>query len=60
MKLSQNYFAVGSANDNEKLPCIVLVVNGNEVMRMPENHARKLADDLIRNANFLWPIEGEE
>ena len=57
MKLSENYFAVGAAKDADKQPCVVLVVRGMQIMSMPEDEARKLADDILRNANYLWPIE---
>lgn len=57
MRLSENYFAVGAASDPDKQPCVVLVVRGMTIMSMPEDEARKLADDILRNANYLWPIE---
>lgn len=57
MRLSENYFAVGAASDPDKQPCVVLVVRGMQIMSMPEDEARKLADDILRNANYLWPIE---
>lgn len=60
MKLSDNYFAVGAAHDDAHEPCVVLIAKGMQIMSLPENEARKLADDILRNANYLWPIEEEE
>ncbi len=60
MKLSDNYFAVGAARDEDSAPCVVIVTSHGITIRMPEDEARKLADDILRNANYLWPIEEEE
>jgi len=57
MKLSENFIAVGAADDEGSTPCVVIVSNYGVTMRMGEHTARKLADDILRNANFLWPVE---
>jgi hypothetical protein len=57
MNLSNNYVAVGTASDEDNAPCVVVVSKGNYVMSLPEHAARKLADDILRNANYLWPVE---
>jgi hypothetical protein len=36
-----------------------MVTSTGVIIRMPEHEARKLADDILRNANYLWPM-GEE
>lgn len=56
MSFATNYIAVGAAQDESDEPCVVMV---NTVV-LAERTARKLADDLLRDANYLWPIEGEE
>jgi hypothetical protein len=28
-------------------------------IQLPEDAARKLADDVLRNANYLWPMNEE-
>lgn len=60
MKLSDNYYAVGAAHNEDRDPCVVIVTSHGITIRLPENAARKLADDILRNANYLWPIEEEE
>ena len=57
---STNYVAVGAASDEGHEPCVVILIPGRMVLSMPESQARKLADDILRNANFLWPIEEDE
>lgn len=60
MTLSDNYFAVGAATQEGHAPCVVIVTGGGTVIRLSENSARKLADDILRNANYLWPTQEEE
>ena len=60
MSYPDNYVAVGVANDRDYEHCVVLVISGSTVLKLPEDHARKLADDLLRNANYLWPQEENE
>lgn len=57
MKFSDDYHTVGVANEDGKLPCVVIVLSTGTVMKLPEQAARKLADDLLRNTNYLWPLE---
>ena len=57
MKLANNYLVVGTATEDDCAPCVVLVTSYGVTIRMPEHDARKLADDLLRSANYLWPIK---
>ena len=59
MNLANNYVAVGASTDAGCAPCVVMVTSTGVIIRMPEHEARKLADDILRNANYLWPM-GEE
>lgn len=56
MKLAEEYCAVGTAIEKDAESCVVVFFSGT-IIRLPEQLARKLADDILRNANFLWPIE---
>ena len=58
MKLTDNCIAVGAATHEGCEPCVVLVTHGVTI-QMPEPVARKLADDILRNANYLWPMDEE-
>ena len=52
------YIAVGTTNNTTKEESrVVLVIEALGTMLMTEDLARKLADDLLQNANFLWPLE---
>lgn len=56
LPFNENFIAVGTTNNNpEFLSGVVVVVQGVGKFTMTENTARKLADDIIRNANHLWP-----
>lgn len=57
MKLAENYIAVGASEEDGHEPCVAVVVSGVGRFLIPEQQARKLADDLLRNANYLWPVE---
>ena len=57
MELAKNYIAVGTAQEDKCEPCVVVTTSSGVTIRMPEHDARKLADDILRNANYLWPIE---
>ena len=57
MRLAENYIAVGTSQEDGCEPCIVMCTSGFGRVLLPEIIARKLADDLLRNANFLWPVE---
>jgi hypothetical protein len=59
MKFADNYIAVGASTEEDCEPCVVIVTTTGVIIRMPEHTARKLADDILRNANYLWPM-GEE
>lgn len=65
-RYNENFIAVGVTNgnddDNANAEGVVVVVAGLGKFTMHENGARKLADDILRNANWLWPekTEGEE
>ena len=60
MKLSNNYVAVGAASDADNAPCVVVLTSNGLGISLPEHQARKLADDILRNANYLWPTEETE
>lgn len=57
MKLSDNFICVGAAAEEGKEPCVVVIFHGGVTVRIGEADARKLADDILRNANYLWPCE---
>ena len=59
MAYNENFIAVGvtsgeSGGANEG---VVVVVAGLGKFTMNEHSARKLADDIIRNSNWLWPMK---
>jgi hypothetical protein len=56
---STNYIAVGAASDDDHDPCVVISFQGG-IISMSEAQARKMADDILRNANYLWPIDEDE
>jgi hypothetical protein len=51
------YIAVG-ANTEEVL--VVIVLDGSVTVQLGESATRKLADDLLMNANYLWPLEAKD
>jgi hypothetical protein len=58
MKYNENFIAVGVTGakaDDEGAEGVVIVVAGLGKFTMNEHGARKLADDILRNANWLWP-----
>jgi len=58
---NENFIAVGTASQtNNTMSGVVVVVNGVGRFTMTEDTARKLADDILRNANYLWPEEQEK
>ena len=59
MKLANNFIAVGVANEEDCVPCVVIYTGYGMTIKMPEHDTRKLADDILRNANYLWPVETE-
>jgi hypothetical protein len=48
------YIAVGS---NVEDRTVVVVLDGSVTIQLCESAVRKLADDLLMNANYLWPIQ---
>jgi hypothetical protein len=62
-RYNENFIAVGVTNnadgDNEGNEGVVIVVAGLGKFTVNQHGARKLADDILRNANWLWP-ETEE
>jgi hypothetical protein len=58
MKFADNCIAVGAATKEGHESCVVLVTQGVTI-QISEHSARKLADDILRNANWLWPVAEE-
>ena len=59
-KFSSDYIAVGASSYEEGLDQGVVVHIGRMGhFILNENLARKLADDILRNANYLWPVNKE-
>ena len=51
---------VTEAPDSRDIRVIIVFRDGGSTtVELNETAARKLADDILRNANFLWPI-GED
>jgi len=59
MKFADNYIAVGASTEEDCEPCVVLTTSRGLFIQLPEHTARKLADDILRNANYLWPMDEE-
>lgn len=59
MKLAEEYLCVGVAKEPDTHPCVVIVFPHTRI-QLPEKQARKLADDILRNANYLWPFDEEK
>ncbi len=52
------FIAVGANTEDVR---VVVILDGHVTVQLSESAARKLADDLLMNANFLWPLqEGDE
>lgn len=63
-KFSSDYIAVGVTASEEGLreglrEGVVVHLGGLGHFVLSENMARKLADDILRNANHLWPVDEE-
>ena len=59
-KFSSDYIAVGVTASEEGLrDGVVVHLGGLGHFVLGENMARKLADDILRNANHLWPVDEE-
>ncbi len=56
-----DFIAVGSTfgSTDEKQRGVVIASANFGTIFMNEAGARKLADDLLREANYLWPIQEE-
>jgi hypothetical protein len=59
MNLANNYVAVGASHEKDCMSCVVLTTSRGLFIQLPEDAARKLADDILRNANYLWPMDEE-
>lgn len=59
MKYAEEYCAVGTAIEKDAESCVVVFFSGT-IIRLPEHLARKLADDILRNTNYLWPIKEDK
>lgn len=57
MKFADQYVVVGVAQEDGAESCVVLMFSSGTKAQLPESMARKLADDILRNANYLWPIK---
>jgi hypothetical protein len=56
----ERYIAVGVTDPEpgKELGVVVQVATLGNVI-LSEDAVRKLADDLLRNANYLWPLQKE-
>ena len=60
MTFNRRYIAVGVTDpDPTSETTLGVVVHIGELgsIMLSEDAVRKLADDLLRNANYLWPVE---
>ena len=48
------YIAVGANTEDVR---VVVILDGHVTVQLSETAARKLADDLLLNPNYLWPME---
>ena len=56
MSFNERYIAVGVTDKDERSEeGVVVHVGGLGKFTLDEHKARKLADDILRNANYLWP-----
>lgn len=62
LPFNERFIAVGITDKSETTDAgVVVVIGGLNKFTMNETAARKLADDILRNANYLWPLnEGDE
>lgn len=59
-KFSSDYIAVGISSYEEGLgQGVVVRIDSMGHFILNENLARKLAEDILRNANYLWPVNEE-
>lgn len=60
-RYSTSHLVVGTTMDEPgKETGVVVGIGGLGQFTMNESSTRKLADDLLRNANYLWPINEEK
>jgi hypothetical protein len=60
MAFNNRFITVGVTDrDPHKDMGVVLYIAELGHVIMSEDAARKLADDILRNANYLWPLEEE-
>jgi hypothetical protein len=57
MKEALKYTAVGVSYEEKT---VVICFDGQITIRLNEGASRKLADDILRNANYLWPVEEKD
>ena len=56
-----SYIAVGvDTKEKEEDARVVIVIDGFTTSHIGEHAARKLADDILRNANYLWGVPDDE
>lgn len=61
MKFNEHYLAVGVTHGPDPDSNGVVIHIGNlGKFTMDEHMARKMADDILRNANYLWPDKTQE
>ena len=49
---------VGIGYEDDESPYVVLHILNTGSIALKEEMARKLADDILRNANEIWPVDG--
>jgi hypothetical protein len=53
------YTTPPASHEKDCVPCVVVTTSSGVFIQLPEDAARKLADDILRNANYLWPMDEE-
>lgn len=60
MRFNERYIAVGVTDKDEHTDeGVVIHIGGLGKFTVNEHGARKLADDILRNANYLWPDKSQ-
>jgi len=57
--MTTEYTAVGLNTQDTRVIIVMKGSMGYTTIELNEKAARKLADDILRNANYLWPVEEE-